>query len=65
MKRQLIIAYRGERTQEEMAKLYGVTQQTWSGWENGTYVPQLPLMKRLSDDIGRPMQDIFFDAFNR
>ena len=63
LKRQILIDYRGNRTQVEMAKEYGVSQQTWSGWENGTYVPLLPMMKRLENDTGVPMEKIFFDAF--
>ena len=63
MKRQLLIAYRGDRTQEEMARQYGVTQQIWSRWENGTQKPKTITMKRLEDAIGRPMEEIFFDVF--
>ena len=65
MKRQILIDYRGNRTQTEMAKLYGVTQQTWSGWENGTYAPPPHIMKRIEDDSGHPMEYIFFDVFNQ
>ena len=63
MKRQLLIDYRGARTQEEMAKLYGVTQQVWSRWETGSQKPKIVTMKRLEDAIGRPMEEIFFDVF--
>lgn len=63
MKRQLLINYRGDRSQAEMAKLYGVTQQVWSRWENGTQKPKTITMKRLEDAIGRPMEEIFFDVF--
>lgn len=55
--------YRGERSQAEMARLYGVTQQAWSFWEIGTATPQIQIMKQLEDDIGRPMEEIFADAF--
>ena len=64
MKREHLIAFRGKRTQAEMASQYGVTQQSWSLWERGENTPSLPIMKQLEDDIGIPMEDIFFDVFN-
>lgn len=64
MKRLELINYRGDRTQAEMADKYGVTQQAWSMWERGEITPSLPTMKRLENDIGIPMEVIFFDAFN-
>ena len=48
-----------------MAKMYAVTQQTWSGWENGMYAPPPHIMKQIENDIGRPMEEIFFDVFHR
>lgn len=64
MKREQLISFRGMRTQAEMANLYGVTQQAWSMWERGENTPSLPVMKKLEEDIGIPMEDIFFDSFN-
>ena len=64
MKRQKLIDFRGNRTQSEMAKLYGITQQAWSAWENGDKTPQPHIMKQLENDSGIPMEVIFFDAFN-
>ena len=64
MKREHLILFRGNRTQTEMANLYGVTQQSWSMWERGENTPSLPIMKKLEDDIGIPMEEIFFDVFN-
>lgn len=64
MKREILILYRGNKTQSEMASLYGVTQQAWSMWERGENTPSLPIMKKLENDIGRPMEEIFFDVFN-
>ena len=64
MKREELIKYRGNRTQEEMGKLYGVKQQTWWAWENGVTKPNLATMKRIEIDSGTPMEVIFFDAFN-
>ena len=60
MKRQILIDFRGNRNQTEMAKIYGVSQQLWSRWENGTSTPLPHLMKRLENDIKIPMEEIFF-----
>lgn len=63
--RQKLVEFRGQRSQQEMAKLYGVTQQAWSGWETGTITPSVIFMKRLEIDSGVPMEDIFFDVFDK
>lgn len=64
MKRQKLIDFRGENSQATMGERYGVTQQAWANWENGVGLPTVDKMKRLEDDIGIPMEEIFFDAFN-
>lgn len=64
MKREVLVSYRGHRSQEEMGKLYNVSQQVWSRWENGTAKPRVEIMKQLEEDIGVPMETIFFDVFN-
>lgn len=64
MKRQILCDYRNGRSQAEMGMLYGVAQQVWGRWENGTAKPRVETMKRLETDIGVPMEDIFFDVFN-
>ncbi len=48
-----------------MAKKYGVAQQTWACWETGASTPPPYIMKELEDDSGIPMEEIFFDRFNR
>ena len=40
----LLVQLRGERTQTEMAEKYGVSQQSWSCWENGARKPPLNIM---------------------
>ena len=64
MKREKLIEFRGKRSQEYMASLYGVTQQAWSKWEQGTAKPGVVIMKRIELDSGIPMESIFFDIFN-
>ena len=59
--RDKLIKYRGKRSQEEMAKMYGVSQQAWSKYENGTAVPSPSIMLRIERDSGIKMEDIFFD----
>ena len=65
MKRKALIRYRCEKTQAEIAKEFGVAQQTWAAWENGKSQPPAYMMKRLENAIGVPMEEIFFDVFNR
>ena len=62
--RPLLVEYRGKRSQEEMGKLYNMAQQVWGRWELGQAKPSVVTMKRLGDDIGKPMEEIFFDVFN-
>lgn len=64
MKREILIRFRGSRSQTEMANMYGVSQQAWSLWELGEKTPTVLTMKRLENDIGLPMEEIFFDVFN-
>lgn len=65
MKRDLLIKYRGIKNQSEMAKKYNVTQQAWSGWEQGKFTPTVQIMKMIEADSGIPMEKIFFDVFNK
>jgi len=64
MIRDRLIKYRGDRSQDEMAKMYGVTQQAWSQWEQGIRTPSYLLMRRIANDIGRTIDDIFFANIN-
>lgn len=63
--RDKLIKYRGKRSQEEMAKMYGISQQAWSKYENGTAVPSPSIMLRIERDSGIKMEDIFFDKFKQ
>ena len=65
IKREALIAYRGNRNQAEMASKYGVSQQLWSCWENGISAPSLPIIKKLEEDSGVPMEKLFFDLFDQ
>ena len=65
MKREALIAYRGDRTQAEMASIYKVSQQLWSCWETGISAPSLPIIRQLERDSGVPMEKLFFDLFDK
>lgn len=60
MQRSVLVEYRGNRSQEEMAQMYGVTQQAWGAWELGTRTPTYLMMKKIANDIGKSIDDIFF-----
>jgi len=64
-KRQKLIVFRGNRSQLAMASQYGVTQQTWSNWEQGKTIPDPYTMKQLEIDSGFSMEKLFFDIFNK
>ena len=64
MKRKNLIAYRGNRSQRYMAQKYGVKQQSWSKWENGTAKPSVVIMKALELDSGISIEGLFPDVFN-
>ena len=48
--RELLIKYRGKRTQKEMAEKYGVSQQSWAFWELGKSTPKPHIMKKIALD---------------
>lgn len=52
MKREKLIEFRGDRSQAEMGRVYGVTQQAWSYWENGFTAPSLATAKQIEIDSG-------------
>ena len=63
--RDLLVKYRGKRTQKEMAEKYGVSQQLWALWEAGKSIPRPHVMKQIAIDANLPMERIFYDAFNQ
>lgn len=65
MKRDMLLKYRGTRSQTEMAQKYNVSQQAWSGWEQGKFTPSIFIMKKIEVDSGIPMERIFFDIFDK
>lgn len=64
MRRNKLVEFRGNRSQAMMAEIYGVTQQAWSRWEVGDLKPNVIMMKKLEQDSGIPMEELFADVFN-
>lgn len=63
--RELLVKYRGKRSQREMALRYGVSQQLWAMWELGKCIPRPHVMKQIAEDAKIPMERLFYDAFNQ
>ena len=64
MHKNLLQLLRGDNPQAEMAKRYGVKQQTWYSWESGRTVPTGSIMLEMENDFKLPMEVIFFYKFN-
>lgn len=63
-KRAALVSARGNKTQEEIAVLCGVKQQTYSHWETGRVTPPIKKMITLERILGVPKEELFFDVFN-
>jgi putative transcriptional regulator len=50
----------GRFSQEDLARLAGVTRQTISSIENGLYCPSALLAFVLASRLGRPVTDLFY-----
>ena len=48
-------------TQEQLAERLGVTNKTISRWETGKYMPDLSLLKPLSDELGITLNELLSD----
>ena len=45
-------------TQEQLAEKLGVTSKTISRWENGNYMPDISILKPLSEELGITLNDL-------
>jgi putative transcriptional regulator len=63
MKRELLIKLRGPKSQEELAKELGISQQFLSAIELGIRNPNVKLMKKLEEYFKVPMEELFPDIF--
>ncbi|MBR2518352.1 MAG: helix-turn-helix transcriptional regulator [Selenomonadaceae bacterium] len=64
MKKNLLKDLRGAKSQLEIAKEYGVSQQGWQSWEIGRTLPDNATMLKMEKNFNVPMEVIFFDSFN-
>lgn len=64
MEKNLLRILRGNKTQQQMANQYDVSQQTWFSWESGRTNPSNEIMLRMENDFCIPMEVIFFNSFN-
>lgn len=62
--RQNLIKARGKKTQEEIAALVGVKQQTYSHWECGRVTPSIEKILTLERVLGVTKEHLFSDIFN-
>nr|DAE77950.1 MAG TPA: Helix-turn-helix XRE-family like protein [Caudoviricetes sp.] len=62
--RKALINYRGKRSQETMAELFGVSQQTWSAWEVGRATPPAKTMQKIAKMSKKSVRTLFPDIFN-
>ena len=60
MKNRLKVA-RAEKdlTQEDLAKLIGVSRQTINAVESGRYVPSTVLALKMAQVFGKPVEEVF------
>ncbi len=49
---------RKNMTQEQLAGKIGVTSKTISRWENGNYMPDISLLKPISEELGVTLNDL-------
>jgi transcriptional regulator with XRE-family HTH domain len=59
-----LINARGAKTQTDIAKLCGVTQQTYSHWETGRATPPIKKMILLERILNVPKEQLFYDVFH-
>ena len=61
MKNRLKVARaEADLTQEELAKLIGVSRQTINAVESGRYVPSTVLALKMARVFGKPVEEVFF-----
>lgn len=55
----IIKEYRGSRSMQEMADIYGVTPTTWLRWEHGRAYPRGARILKLAMDMGITVDELF------
>ena len=57
---EILVALRGNKTQEEVAKSIGISTSALSSYENNARVPRDSVKIRIAAYYRRPIQKIFF-----
>jgi len=50
--------WRGERTQDEAARLLGVNAMTYSRWERGVHLPRRSMWPVIKEKTGLPLERV-------
>lgn len=58
------IRIKNNLTQKDLAEKYGVTYQAVSKWENGKNIPDIALLKQMSQDFHINIEDILNGSYN-
>lgn len=56
-----LIRLRGKKTQEEVAKILGISSQALSNYELGLRLPRDNIKKKIAIYYGKTVQEIFYD----
>jgi len=59
-----IVRQKNGYSQEELATILGIKQQTLSSWEIGRTLPKPHQMQKIEDILKVEKESIFFEAFN-
>lgn len=52
---------RGDRTQEEIAAILGITKSSWAMYERDERVPRDEVKIRIANFFGKTVQELFFN----
>lgn len=53
---------RGDRTQEEIAAILGITKSSWAMYERDERVPRDEVKIRIANFFGKTVQELFYTA---
>ena len=59
------IRIKNNLTQKDLAEKYGVTYQAVSKWENGKNIPDIALLKQMSQDFNINIEDILNGTYTK
>lgn len=56
---------RGDRTQEEIAAILGITKSSWAMYERDERVPRDEVKIRIANFFGKTVQELFYTPIER